>query len=62
MSNAFQDLRHGLRALASRPGLTIAAALSLGLAIGAQTYVSAAPWLEPLPTRSRQTQNADHRG
>ena len=35
----FQDLRHGLRALASHPGLTIAAALSLGLAIGAQTSV-----------------------
>ena len=34
-----QDLRHGLRALASHPGLTIAAALSLGLAIGAQTSV-----------------------
>ncbi|MET0213851.1 MAG: ABC transporter permease, partial [Vicinamibacterales bacterium] len=35
----FQDLRHGLRALASHPGLTIAAALSLGLTIGAQTSV-----------------------
>ena len=35
----FQDLRHGLRALASRPDLTIAAVLSLGLAIGAQTSV-----------------------
>jgi predicted permease len=39
MSAAFQDLRHALRALASRPGLAIAAALSLGLAIGAQTSV-----------------------
>jgi predicted permease len=39
MTSAFQDLRHGLRALASHPGLTIAAALSLGLAIGAQTSV-----------------------
>jgi hypothetical protein len=39
MVGVFQDLRHGLRALASRPGLTIAAALSLGLAIGAQTSV-----------------------
>jgi putative ABC transport system permease protein len=39
MSGMFQDLRHGLRALGSRPGLTIAAALSLGLAIGAQTSV-----------------------
>ena len=39
MPSMFQDLRHGLRALASHPGLTIAAALSLGLAIGAQTSV-----------------------
>lgn len=39
MTSAFQDLRHGLRTLASHPGLTIAAALSLGLAIGAQTSV-----------------------
>jgi predicted permease len=39
MSSAFQDLRHALRALASRPGLAIAAAVSLGLAIGAQTSV-----------------------
>jgi predicted permease len=35
----FQDLRHGLRALASHPGSTIAAVLSLGLAIGAQTSI-----------------------
>jgi predicted permease len=39
MLSMFQDIRHGLRALASRPGSTIAAALSLGLAIGAQTSV-----------------------
>jgi hypothetical protein len=39
MSSVFQDLRHGLRALASHPGSTIAAALSLGLAIGAQASV-----------------------
>jgi putative ABC transport system permease protein len=39
MPGVFQDLRHGLRALASHPGLTMAAALSLGLAIGAQTSV-----------------------
>jgi putative ABC transport system permease protein len=39
MAGVFQDLRHALRALASHPGLTIAAALSLGLAIGAQTSV-----------------------
>jgi predicted permease len=39
MSSLIQDLRHGLRTLANRPGLTIAAALSLGLAIGAQTSV-----------------------
>jgi len=30
MPSMFQDLRHGLRSLASHPGLTIAAALSLG--------------------------------
>src|SRR5260370_38439251 len=39
MSSGLQDLRHGLRALASHPGLTIAAALSLGLALDAQTSV-----------------------
>lgn len=39
MSGVFQDLRHGLRALVGHPGLTIATALSLGLAIGAQTSV-----------------------
>ena len=39
MPSALQDFRHGLRALASHPGLTIAASLSLGLAIGAQTSV-----------------------
>ena len=39
MPSALQDFRHGLRALRSHPGLTIAASLSLGLAIGAQTSV-----------------------
>jgi putative ABC transport system permease protein len=39
MPGVLQDLRHGLRALASHPGSTIAAVLSLGLAIGAQTSV-----------------------
>ena len=39
MSGMFQDLRHGLRALVGHPALTIATALSLGLAIGAQTSV-----------------------
>lgn len=39
MLGVIEDLRHSLRALSSRPGLTIAAALSLGLAIGAQTSV-----------------------
>jgi predicted permease len=34
-----QDLRHGLRALVSRPVSTFAAVLSLGLAIGAQTSI-----------------------
>jgi predicted permease len=46
MPGAFQDLRHGLRALASHPGLTTAAALSLGLAIGAQTSVYC--WIDAL--------------
>src|SRR4029453_15865711 len=39
MSGMFQDFRHGVRALVGHPGLTIATALSLGLAIGAQTSV-----------------------
>src|SRR5688572_28028393 len=39
MPRVLQDLRQGVRALVSRPGLTIAATLSLGLAIGAQTSV-----------------------
>lgn len=39
MLSVFHDLRHGLRALSSHPGLTIATALSLGLAIGAETSV-----------------------
>ena len=39
MSGVFQDLRHGLRALTGHPALTIVTALSLGLAIGAQTSV-----------------------
>jgi predicted permease len=39
MPSVFQDLRHGLRTLASHPGLTIVAALSLGLGLGAQTSV-----------------------
>ena len=39
MPGVFQDLRHGLRALASHPGLAIATALTLGLAIGALTSV-----------------------
>jgi len=39
MSGVFQDLRHGLRALVGHSGLTVATAVSLGLAIGAQTSV-----------------------
>ena len=39
MPSAFEDFRHGVRVLASRPGFSIAAVLSLGLAIGAQTSV-----------------------
>jgi predicted permease len=39
MWSMLRDLRHGLRALVGHPGLTIGTALSLGLAIGAQTSV-----------------------
>ena len=39
MLSVIQDIRHGLRTLAGHPGLTLVAALSLGLGIGAQTSV-----------------------
>jgi predicted permease len=52
MESLWQDLRFGLRALRSRPGLTLVAVLSLGLGIGANATVFT--WmntfiLNPLP-------------
>jgi predicted permease len=52
METLFQDLRFGLRALRKSPGLTLVAALSLGLGIGATTTIFT--WLNsfvinPLP-------------
>lgn len=52
MGGLLQDARFAVRAIRARPGLTLAAALSLGLGIGANTIVYT--WLErfvlhPLP-------------
>jgi len=52
METLFQDFRYGLRGLRKTPGLTAAAVLSLGLAIGANTTVYT--WMDrfvlrPLP-------------
>jgi predicted permease len=52
MGGLLQDVRFAVRAIRARPGLTLAAALSLGLGIGANTIVFT--WMErfvlrPLP-------------
>ena len=50
----FQDLRYGLRSLTARPAFTIAALLTLALAIGANTLVFSlidGIYLTPLPYR-----------
>jgi len=52
MGGLLQDVRFAIRAIRARPGLTLAAALSLGLGIGANTIVFT--WMErfvlhPLP-------------
>ncbi|MET0231740.1 MAG: ABC transporter permease, partial [Rhodanobacteraceae bacterium] len=50
----FQDIRYGIRALAVRPGFTLAALLTLALAIGANTLVFSlidGIYLSPLPYR-----------
>ncbi len=52
MGSFLQDLRHGLRNLASRPGFAIAAVLALGLGLGANTAIFSvvdAVVLSPLP-------------
>jgi predicted permease len=54
MSMVAQDVRHGLRLLAGRPGFTMVAVLTLGLGIGAATAIfslASAVMLRPLPFR-----------
>src|SRR5688572_33011533 len=52
MDHLLQDIRHAFRALQRAPGFTLAAVLSLGLGIGANTAIYTvyhAALLEPLP-------------
>lgn len=51
----FQDLHYGLRRLAAKPGFSVAALLTLALAIGANTLVFSlinGIFLTPLPYRN----------
>jgi putative ABC transport system permease protein len=53
-----QDVRHGARSLLKRPGLVVAATLSLGLGIGANTAIFSlvdAVLLRALPVRDPET-------
>ena len=54
LDSLFQDLRYGMRTLSARPGFTIAALLTLALAIGANTLVFSlidGIYFTPLPYR-----------
>jgi predicted permease len=63
MTGAFEDLRYSLRALGKTRGFTIAAVLSLGLGIGANTTIFTllnAVLLRPLPVEAPERLAAVH--